>query len=217
MAEKNPVPEEVEKLKDDLTWLRHTYNQYLKLFVGNEIRIKLINETAPHFFNDIQRLLWHHMILGVSRLTDEHKQGKNRNLSINILLYLANENEWSFYKELKEKVDKAIKSSETLRNWRMKYVAHRDYDVAMNDTKILGDLKLEYVDKALTDIGRAINLVYGELNDSSWSWNLIGLQNVDELIHHLKLATIYKASFSDSFEDYKEQNQDMINAEFRGA
>ena len=217
MAEKILVPEEVEKLKNDLIWLRHTYNQYLNLFVGNEVRIKLINETAPHFFNDIQRLLWHHMILGVSRLTDEHKQGKNKNLSIKILLYLAKENEWSFYEELELKVNKAIKSSETLRNWRMKYVAHKDYDVAMNDTKALGDLKLEYVDKALTDIGRALNLVYCELNDSSWSWNLIQSQNVDVLIHHLKLATIYKASFSDSVEDYKQQSQDMMNSEFRGA
>lgn len=57
-------------------WLRHRYYQYNNLFLFNDKRLQLINNTEPRFFEDVQRMYWHQMIMGISRMTDKHTKDK---------------------------------------------------------------------------------------------------------------------------------------------
>ncbi len=86
------IPPEIEIPKNDLIWARQYYNQYKKLFMVSQIRLELLNKTAPEFFRLLQEMFWNQMILSLARLTDPRKNGSNENLSAFILLKLDEEN-----------------------------------------------------------------------------------------------------------------------------
>src|SRR5208283_1085084 len=109
------IPPEVEILKNDLIWARHSYNQYKKLYMANRLRIQLLNEVAPGFFRLIQAMFWEQMVVNLSRLTGSYQSGPNTNLSIQILPVLANENNWGFANEINLKVCEAIRLAKTIR------------------------------------------------------------------------------------------------------
>jgi hypothetical protein len=67
------VPKEIDELKDDLVWAKHYVNQYKKLYLSGQKRINLLNDTAPGFFREIQRMFWNEMIISVARLVSGAK------------------------------------------------------------------------------------------------------------------------------------------------
>ena len=185
------VPEEVEQLKSDLVWAKHYLNQYKKLFLYNEKRLALLNKTAPVFFRDIQRMFWDEMIISVSRLMDPYKQKNHKNLSLQILTVLAKENGWDFESEISAFVEEVWRIAKPVIAQRMKRIAHRDLPTAMKEVKLdqVGILEIE---EALAFAGKALNLIYLKLTNSTWSWDLIADHDAGELIHYLKLSMIYK-------------------------
>ena len=216
MSEDENIPIEIDKLKDDLIWTRHYFEQYKKIFVENEHRIELLNDTAPNFFRDVQRLLWYQTIIGVGRLTDKHKQGSNINLSIGVLPFLAANYQWNFLDELQESVDEAIAISKPIRKWRMKVVAHRDLPTALSNVENLEKVHIDQIEESLTAIGSAINIVYSKLIDTSWSWKLVTSHDSEELIHYLKLAKVYQEKIRKS-EGYLQADHDWVNSKYRNA
>jgi len=208
------IPQEVEQLKNDLIWCRHFYNQYQKLFSMGAKRIELLNEIAPSFFRDIQRLLWDELIVSVSKLTDPYRQGKNKNLSLGILIQLAEEYKWEFGKELIATVDAAHEAASIIREWRRKKVAHRDLKTALSKGAQLENLDMPQIDKVLSLAGDAINLVYFHLTDSSWYWNKISPQDADALVYSLKMAATYKEIKSKDILKFAEE---WKNSKFRDA
>jgi len=122
------IPEEVERLKDDLIWIWHYFTQFKKLFAQSHLRVELLNEVAPLFFYTLQKVLWFEIVIGIGRLTDPYRQGSNRNLSIGILPILAKQYQWDFAKEsqrdsaeeLQNLVNEAIEIANPVRTWRKK-------------------------------------------------------------------------------------------------
>jgi hypothetical protein len=185
------VPKEVDELKDDLVWTRYYLNQYKKLFLHNKKRTDLLNITAPGFFRMIQLMFWDEMIVSVARLMDPHIQRTNKNLSLGILLKLAQEHEWNFTDELNDLIDRAKKKAEPVITRRMKLTAHRDLPTAMGEVE-LDKFGIEEIEIILDLAGQALNLIYLNVTGGTWSWNLVTGHDADELIHYLKLAVIYE-------------------------
>jgi hypothetical protein len=71
----------------------------------------------------IQLMFWDEMIVSVARLMDPHIQRTNKNLSLGILLKLAQEHEWNFTDELNDLIDRAKKKAEPVITRRMKLTA----------------------------------------------------------------------------------------------
>lgn len=185
------VPKEIDELKDDLVWAKHYVNQYKKLFISGQKRIDLLNEIAPGFFRDIQIMFWDEMTISVARLLDPHIQRSNKNLSLKILLKLAKDHQWSFEPELIELIDKAQKKADRVITRRMKLTAHRDLPTAMGDVE-LDNIGIDEIEETISLAGQALNIVYLNLTDATWSWDLVTGHDAGELVHYLKLAVIYK-------------------------
>lgn len=209
------VPAEVDEIKNDLIWTKHYINQYKKLFLQNDKRLSLLNKTAKGFFRDIQRMFWDEMIIGVARLMDPYEQGKNKNLSLQTLIALAKENNWEFESEISELVLKARKLSEPVIMHRMKRVAHRDLPTAMKKVSIdtFGITELE---DSLAFAGQALNVIYSNLTNSTWSWNLVPEHDVDALIYYLKLGMVYREWSEDEL-DWLKDNELQQKSEYYGA
>lgn len=200
------VPKEIDELKDDLVWAKHYVNQYKKLYLSGQKRINLLNDTAPGFFREIQRMFWNEMIISVTRLMDPFEQGgqvKHKNLSLQILPKLARDNGWAFESEIVELIEKARKVSQPAIKQRMKRIAHRDLPTAMKKVT-LDKVGINEIEEALALAGKAINVIYLNLTDSTWSWDLVAGHDAGELIHYLKLAVIYREMIKDEKDWIKE-------------
>lgn len=209
------VPKEVDELKNDLIWTQHYINQYKKLFLQNEKRLNLLNKTARGFFRDLQRMFWDEMIISVARLMDPYEQGKNKNLSLQTLIALAKENNWEFEPEISELVYQARKLSEPVIMHRMKRVAHRDLPTALKKVSI-DKFGIKELEDALVIAGQALNVIYSNLTDSTWSWSLVPEHDVDALIHHLKLGMVYQ-EWSDEERDWIKDNELRRKSEYYDA
>ena len=209
------VPKEIDELKDDIVWAKHYLNQYKKLFLHNQTRFDLLNETAPGFFRDIQRMFWNEMTVSVARLMDPHVQGSNKNLSLKILLKLSKDNKWDFDSEIANLVEKARNKAEPVIARRMKMVAHRDLPTAMGEVE-LDSFGIAEVEDALSLAGQALNVVYLKLTGGTWSWDLVSGHDVNELIYYLKLAMIYK-EITEKEDDWQKESALSRNSEYYDA
>ena len=206
------VPKEVDELKDDLVWTKHYVDEYKKLFLHSQKRIDLLNHTAPGFFRDVQIMFWDIMTVGVARLMDPHIQRSNRNLSLDILLKLAKENRWEFEFELKNLIEKAKKKAAPIITRRMKVTAHRDLPTAMGDV-VLDKVGIDEIEETLELAGKALNLIYFNLTEGTWSWSLVTGHDSNELVHYLKLAVIYK-DLNEKEQDWQREAELWRGSEF---
>lgn len=210
------ISQKLEILKNDLIWARHYYNEYKKLYMANQLRIELLNDTASSFFAVLQRVLWEQMIISLSRLTDAHERGENKNLTVGILLELAIDNNWEFVQDIESKLLKIKETSAAIRKWRNKVVAHRDLPTALSEGALLDKVDLHQVDDLLRLIGNVVNLAYIKLTNAEQSWDLISDGDVDALIHHLKLAKIYD-SLKESEDDWKKEDKEWQSSKYKDA
>jgi len=77
------------ELENELIWLHHKWDQYLKLFGRSEKQIIILNETANGFFGLVQMVLFEDIILHISRLTDPSKTFGKKNLSGRLIHYTS--------------------------------------------------------------------------------------------------------------------------------
>lgn len=213
------IPKEVDILRDDLVWVRHYYNQYKKLFMSGELRLELLNKTAPGFFILLQGMLWDQMIIRLARLTDSYRKGSDENLSMDILSKLAEQNGWSFSDEMKELLKEAKDIVKSVRKRRNKTIAHRDLSTAMSEGAISSPelaVSLDQINKALSILEKAMNLVYENLAQATQTWNLIQSHDVDEVIYYLKRAMIYK-DLEDAEQDWLKHPTLWQNSKYRDA
>lgn len=197
------MPKEIVELKNDLIWTRYYVDQYKKLFLQNEKRLDLLNNTAPSFFINIERMFWNDMIISVARLMDPYEQGKNKNLSLEILIKIAKENNWSFESQISNLIEKAREKSKSVISHRMKQVAHRDLPTAMREITV-NQVRINEIEEALSFAEQALNVVYSNLTNSTLNWSLISGTDVDALIDYLKMGEIYKELTEKEFDSRKD-------------
>jgi hypothetical protein len=104
------------------------YEELITLFGDSKETIQLMNATAPAFFMRHEHLLIDHIILCLSRLTDENQSGsrKNRqeNLTLARLLELPEAEFDALRVDLKKKWKEIKAAAEPVRLYRHKLLAH---------------------------------------------------------------------------------------------
>lgn len=135
-----------------------TWNEFLELYVKKPSRIELLNKSAAFFFKTIQSVLWDNTLLHISRLTDPEKSAGKANLSIQQLPGLVSP---ELRPELQNLVSLAIKKSAFSRDWRNRYIAHRDLNLTISDepVKPLQIASSENVNEALRAIEAVLNAI----------------------------------------------------------
>jgi hypothetical protein len=132
---------------------------------------------------------------------DPYESGKHKNLSLQTLIVIAKENKWGFESEISDLVNKAKKISEPVIKRRMKRVAHRDLPTAMKKVTV-DKFGLKEIEDSLSLAGQALNVIYSNLTNSTWCWDLVSGHDVDALIQYLKLGVIYQ--------EWNEKERDWI-------
>ena len=118
-------------LKQELFQIYVQWNEYMEAFGIKEERVNMLNQAAGGFFKCVQDALWLNVILGLCRVTDPAKIGKNQNLSIDGLSHLI---EHELCTQMKQHIDAVNDKIKFARDWRNRRYAHSDLGLAKDKT-----------------------------------------------------------------------------------
>lgn len=117
-------------LWQEVAWLHAKWEEHVVLFGAKESRVELLNRAAPRFARIIQDTIWEDVLLHIARLTDPPKSAGRENLTIQRLAPLIDEPVTRA--KVAELVEEAQTATEFCRDWRNRYLAHRDLRLALN-------------------------------------------------------------------------------------
>jgi len=179
------------RFEQDLTTAFYDIQEYRKIFTGTDARNKILNKSAPNFFLIYQRYFWNNIILSITRLLDPPKMGQYTNLTIEILFDTAIKNNLSCSDELRVLINSLRDKKELLKIWRDKIIAHRDEAYALKSDYKEISINLVEVEEILQEIGKCVNLVYGEHRQSTMSWRVITNASSEALLYYLREGLVY--------------------------
>lgn len=117
-------------LYNEITWLTFKWIEFKELFGTKESRIELMNKSAPFFFFVVQKTLWDNLLLGIARITDPPETRGKKNTTLKALgQYIPDDN---FKSEFEKDLNDILTESEFCRDWRNRWIAHMDYELAVN-------------------------------------------------------------------------------------
>jgi hypothetical protein len=148
-----------DALWHDVVWLHRKWAEYVELYGTKETRVELLNQAAPQFFRMIQDALWEETLLHVARLTDKSTSpGRRQNLTIQNLPQLISDSKIKEHVSIL--VEKAVAEATFCRDWRNRRIAHRDLDLATNETaKPLEAASRKQVSQVLKTIADVLHAV----------------------------------------------------------
>jgi hypothetical protein len=148
-------------LFSEVVWLQDKWREYCTLFTDSVLRVDLLNESAGRFFGQLQAVLWEDVLMQISRLTDRSEMGKRENLSIQQFVRLCERTE--FAARITSAVQQAADAAAFARDWRNRYIAHRDLPLALNrDAPGLAHASQKAVTDAVDAISAVIKLLHQE-------------------------------------------------------
>lgn len=152
----NDIKEDVVRLISSLITLKGRWVIYNELFLFNEKRIELLNDSCGRFFGEIQHLIIDFALLELAKFAEEGKKthGSLKKIHERVLIDETNEKQKEVLSVALARFYKECNKGELL-EYRNKYLAH-------NDEKML-----EYSDKhwsLVQNIGKSINLLNTYLN-----------------------------------------------------
>lgn len=143
-------------LWNEITWLHLKWKDFRALFAVSPERIDLLNEAAPDFFGNLQRVLWEDVLLHLCRLTDPPESMGHPNLTITRLPILIPD--ISLKNKAESLLVAAKKKASFARNWRNRRLAHRELpDFDGKESKPLADASRQQVEEALASIRDVMN------------------------------------------------------------
>jgi hypothetical protein len=154
------------ELWQELAWLHTVWQEYRTIFADTPARLDLANESAGSFFYLIQKSLWESVLLHLARLTDPVTSIGKPNLSVSALQGLVLP---EFQVEVGKLTDAALGASAFAKDWRNRYIAHKDLPLALGDQKAppLKSASRAAVEKALQALDDLLNFIDRAYNDTS--------------------------------------------------
>lgn len=175
-------------------WL--TYKQYRSLFGTNKERIDLLNNNGRIFFFNVERHFWNACILSLCRLIDPAKTRSGKNLTLYALLpYIENED---LKTDVKNAIDEAKDLSRFARERRNKSIAHSDYDIKLDTSKIETIATLKKMSDAIDATHKPLRLIAHRIANVDLRQAIIsGLPNEESLLFSLYAAETGKKALRD--------------------
>jgi hypothetical protein len=173
-------------LWNETAWLHSEWRTFLDLYTAPET-VALLNETADHFFADVQVALLDGIVLSIARLTGPRSSAGQANLTVRRLANLVPE---PLQATVQDSLESHLDKWKQLEAWRHKRIAHRDLHVALGTTALLGPT-VETITAAIDGIAAVMNVVAAHLLDTEVAYNASwsgGVGGVSALLHFLRIG-----------------------------
>jgi len=152
-----PLGEVYSELWQEVARLFGKWEEYVILFGTKESRIALMNEATSDFFGKLQISGFHEVLLDIACLTDPPKSAGRETLSLRAVPALIND--LVLRQRVHDLIAIAGDKSAFARDWRNRYLAHRDKALALGSAAPLADASRENTWAALHSLGAVLNEV----------------------------------------------------------
>jgi hypothetical protein len=152
-------------LWQEVAWLHAKWGEFTVLFGSKKERIDLLNQAASGFFKIVQDTMRDDTFLHLARLTDPPKSSGKENLTIQNLPNLITDA--TLKVEVSALVTQAVAKTAFCRDWRNRYIAHRDLPLATSQQHAtpLATASRVMVKEALVAIAAVLNRVQKHFSD----------------------------------------------------
>lgn len=148
-------------LWQELALLYMRWNQYVELFGTSKERIDLLNRSSGGMARTIQDTMWESVLLHLARLIDPPhaaRKPEQGNLSFQHLCKTLQDS--PIHPALIEQQSKVLNACSFAKNWRDKYIAHRDLDIALKrNAAPLAHASRALVKEALQALSNLLNII----------------------------------------------------------
>ena len=121
------------ELSRSITFLQLKWKLFRALYGTSQERIDLLNRTAPTFFAFLDQIMFHDVVLAITRLTDPPGTGNHQNASLARLIMLLAPHvgaaELAGWRSELKLLNGAV---EPLRDTRNRFLAHDDLPATLN-------------------------------------------------------------------------------------
>lgn len=174
-------------LSNEVTWLHIKWNDFLSLFGSEAETLELLNQTAPHFFHDLQRMIWEDVLLHLCRLTDPPRSAGRSNLTLRQML--PHISDAALKTEAGSLIDAAEYKTKFARDWRNRRLAHRELPPLDGQmAQPLATASRQHVEDALAPIRDVMNRIESHYENSTTGYQLTiePLTGVRSLLFYLE-------------------------------
>jgi hypothetical protein len=182
------------ELKSAVVWLHGHWIVYRQLYGKSPERVELLNESAGTFFNLLQNILLHDMVLAIARLTDRSEVCGRENLVLGQLVEKLDSKSYSeLIERLREHLIIISTKCEIFRKKRNREVAHSDLMTALKVDVELPGVSRQMFEDALAAIRDYMNEFEIYFSESSTAYEYFSMNSDGEaLIWQLKRAADYR-------------------------
>jgi hypothetical protein len=140
----------------------HVWQEYRTIFDTTPGQLHIANQTAGTFFYVVQKTMWEGVLLHLARMTDPAQSMGRKNLSVMALHPLVKA---EFQGEVARLANSALQDTEFARNWRNRYIAHKDLPLALGNQAAasLQSASTEAVELALKSLDDLLNELIGAI------------------------------------------------------
>lgn len=194
-------------IQNEFILLVEKFKHFKELYMTDESRIQVMNKTAPFFFYSLQRILLDDLVMNISRLTENEVNRKFRNATLKGFIRSFDKERLS--PEIFQDFNKCLKSVQRLNDWRDKKVAHRDFDIHVNNEVI--NLKYIEVENCMRDFTSLMKVIYSHFFYSDFMYEFFTpTGGANSLLKHLDLSLRSKSEYFRSLKYNKEFNIEAI-------
>lgn len=154
------------ELWQELVWLHTVWQEYRMIFGTTQGQLDIANQAAGTFFYVIQKTMWEGVLLHLARMTGPAQSIGKKNLSVPALLPLVKP---ELQAEVALLTDAALRDTEFARDWRNRYIAHKDLPLALGNQAAppLQSASREAVELALKSLDDLLNAIDRSYNEST--------------------------------------------------
>ncbi len=190
----SPLSEIFEALENELVWIHGRWKMFRQLFGTNELRVQLLNDIAPTFFNQLQYLWCDYVVLEICKLTDPTTSNRNENLVISQLRKHLDEQRCP---DLASALDQqwvcVDRVCGPLRLRRNKTVAHSDFATLLGSNIPIPGISRQQIEDALHAVRKYVNTFRQHYLGGEMYFQ--GFELIDDgttLIYSLKCAAAFR-------------------------
>ncbi|MEM1366342.1 MAG: hypothetical protein AAGH82_11400 [Pseudomonadota bacterium] len=170
---------EAHRVQLEVSWRYHEY-----LFGNGPEMVDMLNERAGAFFGHYQSMIFDHVLLGLSRLSDPPQSFGKTNISMATLSNHLPKSD--LQPDFDEMVIEYCNRVEFARDWRNRVIAHNDYALATNQAHPIAIATRKKVRAALDSLYDCMAFLSLELDDA---------HIVDEIIHYADDVSLAQTIF----------------------
>lgn len=208
----------VNNLAEHLLPAFRDLNEFNIIYTDNQLQNDLLDEVAPNFFWELNKMYFDKFFLSISRMLDPSKQGNFENLSLNQLIEIAKQTNYSNIIELQNSIQQIKTDSSDILTLRSKFIAHRDLDHSVNQDLITNPIEFEKLKDILWCMASCINKIQIHLGiePTSFMWfrDLFGASALLKCLRHAMIyrdALINREDTSLEYEEAKNSKYGELN------